>query len=61
MESTSSLVPLKYFEIFSLVPQNQNLNFLCFLFPKITFVPFIFRPEINGNIPLFPITPERAS
>ena len=24
---------------FSLVPQNQNPDFLCFLFPKIAFVP----------------------
>ena len=24
---------------FSFVPQNQNLAFLCFLFPKIAFVP----------------------
>ena len=52
---------------FSLVPQNQNHNFLCSMLPKITFVPLftsfldLCSPEINGIIPLFPITPGRAS
>ena len=56
-----SLVPLKT-SAFSLVPQNQNTDVLCSLFPEIAFVPvpFSFRllffcsPEINGLIPLFP-------
>ena len=34
---SSSIRHLKW--PFSLVPQNQNLNFLCSLLPKITFVP----------------------
>ena len=61
---TCSLVPLKYFSIFPFL-QNQNLNFLCSLLPKITFVPlfpsfldmFPCSSEINDFIPLFPITP----
>ena len=35
---TCSLVPMKK-SAFSLVPQNQNLDFLCSLLPKIAFVP----------------------
>ena len=67
---TCSLVPLKYFSIFpSFVPQNQNLNFLCSLLPKITFVPLFpsfldlssRSSEINDIIPLFPINPGRTS
>ena len=59
----------KMFE-FSLLPQNQNLNFLCFLLPRnylCSPVPFIFRlvfscsPEINDIISLFPRAPWRAS
>ena len=66
---TYSLVSLNI-SAFSLVPQNQNLNVLCSLLPKITFVPLFpssFRlvfpcsPEINDIIPLFHITPGRAS
>ena len=62
-------VPLFPWNI-SLVPQNQNLNFLCSLFPKITFVPLFpsfldlnspVSPEIKDIIPLFPIISERAS
>ena len=44
-----------------LVPQNQNLDFLCSMFPKTAFVPlcpsvldlFPCIPEINGLVPLF--------
>ena len=64
-------VPLFLWNIsaFFLVPLNQNLNFLCSLLPKITFVPpvtFNFRlvfpcsPEINDIIALFPIIPGRS-
>ena len=35
-----------------LVPQKQNLDFLCSLFPKIACVPLIFMP-------LFPCSPEK--
>ena len=52
--------------ICSLIPQNQNLNFLRFLLPKITFVPlfpsfldvFPCFPEINGIIPLVSHNPQ---
>ena len=35
---TCSLDPMKK-SAFSLIPQNQNLDFLCSLFPQIAFVP----------------------
>ena len=31
---------------FSIVPQNQNLDILCSLFPKITLVPLFVRIEV---------------
>ena len=62
-----SLVPLK--NGMSLVPKNQNLDFICSLFLKIFFVPRVlhFRvlfpcsPEINVLVLLVPKTPGRAS
>ena len=63
---TRSFVPLKKKWVYSLVPQNQNLHFLCSLFSKIAFVSlfpsvlYFCSPEINGLIP-FPKTLGRAS
>ena len=65
------LVPLnkkKKKMVFSLIPKNQNFDFLCSLFPIIVFVPlfpsvldlFPCSPEINGLIPLFPKISGRA-
>ena len=53
----------------SLVPQNQNLDFIRSLFHKIAFVPlfpsavldFCSLPVINGLIPLLPKLPGMAS
>ena len=66
---TEGRVPVPLFpwniSAFSLVLQNQNLNFLCSRLPKIAFVPYSLHiflllfpcsPEINVIIPLFPIT-----
>ena len=49
------------------VPEDQNLDFLRSLFPKIAFIPLIFIslfpcfPEINTLFPLFPKMSGRAS
>ena len=37
---------------FSLVPKNQNLDFLCFLFPQIAFVPCSFSFRFFSLVPL---------
>ena len=56
MMISTSLIPLKYFSIFPCSP-NQNLNFLCSLFPKITFAPLphsfldLCSPEIYDIVP----------
>ena len=63
-------VPIPLFpwniSLYAPVPQNQILDFLCSLFPKIAFVPLplildICSPEINALVPLFLKIHGRAS